>query len=1694
MNRRRGVSDRIHVLRHPATPYAEQILFALLLFAALAFAACGGGGGGGGGKPPETPQTPQSPISYTAPVFVSVSLTSESLPLPRAGEQFSQRLEVLYRDPDIDTNRIAVTYTKPDGSSKFLTSTLSTNTETGAFVQEFLVDSSYALGEYKIDVQLHDAQNLASEIHTTRYSLSAAGTRPITITAVNPRQGAPGDQVTIVGTGFDATLANNLVYFRNAIGSAHIESATDTQLVVIVPERAVTGTLVVQNDRGRTVSPESFSVDPVISLSPNITQVVTGNTAKFSCVASGVSDGHIHWLINGQESPPLSLGTIDAAGTYTAPDTLPAPSTLTITCVSVADSNLRSDAQLHVLAPPLPPGKGVVTAGSSLEIKSENNDVGLTVPADSVAPNTEITVTALDPTSYSPAVPETYNLASARFEPAGLTFSQPVTVTFTLRNWMEPGRELPLYVRDEGSGNLVDTGTVVTVDESGIRATGAITHFSVFVVGVIQRAEEPTLLERAQDFVAEAANFSRYVVTPPRGVALLEGLRQIPVLISRSTGNGTGAGPFANGVRVSAALTDPNLNTSESMKAERWVQASADGWQLATIISIPVINNCGAGQRAAAELIVNHLVDEVMRVPFSVECLDEFHGGVISDRTRVHLFSTVNTVLNPRLHVSNDDASGTEPVRIWAAREIDVGVLDVNGSNGENGASPESFSDEFGGAGGHFGTLFGGNGGRGGPYDRPSQCVVGGVVVCNFIMLGGEPGQNAATGAAGGRGGAFWDKGSVLSAIVDGALALASIVDGDFIGAISSIYDAAEETVKIVNNDENQVKSAGYGGAAPGAILNSRQDLSAFAIPQAGAGGGGGGSMSVELDDDAVGGGAGGGGGAAPSVELITAGDFNVGWIQGQGGNGGNGGSGTRNQTGPGGGGGGGNGAQVVVIAKGLFNSGYIDLKGGVGGISGKIDDGDHKKLALVVTGFGRKGTNGVMRVNGEFFGSAPQNISTFYLGPRLGPPLRLDITSSSRWCVDAELGGHYAMPGSRYFRYVPILNGVEGALQTKYFSDFTTPHVVNLCFDLLPGLNTISLKVASEAYITGEERPFITLHPWENQQVLYFPGLQDTDGDGLVDGLEQTLGTNPLAVDTDGDGYSDRNEVYIQKTNPLVADRYRLSIGAIPSGGGDVQTSSIGPYFAPGSNVTLTATPYLGYAFYQWSGDLTGQTNPTAVTLDRHKTVLAEFLFTNYVNPVGNWLSDKSVSTVANLNLSGPRVDMRDFGNAVFAWRQDDRVLARVYDRPGGWGTNYDLGAAVGGQPQLAGSRNGETVLVWDHWDAANSRWQIFANRHNGEQKWHDPQLITVNAGPDANSPPLPIVATNDNGDAVVMWSAVSNNIPLGGVHTRRFAPATGWQNERVISSPLGTEHQLDLDAQGNAVLIWNVNGIVWSRVLKNTDQMTPPVTLSTVGTTDNRDARVNVDTNGTATVVWAKGTDVVSYRFAYKVDAIDTTGPRVVIDASDAAAQTPHFVVDQRNNVLAVWKQGADIWANQYVDQLGHWLTPKAIDSGSANVGEPRLRRDDYGNGMAAWRQGGEMRAARFLAGQGWQPDVLVAAPAPDTTLDAPRLDLDNLGNAYVVWREWNNVNATGRIVTRYFSTDATDTDGDGLTDAEELSVYETDPAAPDSDNDGLSDGDEVKVYATNPNVADTDGDTFSDGAEITAGTDPLDSASHP
>jgi hypothetical protein len=246
----------------------------------------------------------------------------------------------------------------------------------------------------------------------------------------------------------------------------------------------------------------------------------------------------------------------------------------------------------------------------------------------------------------------------------------------------------------------------------------------------------------------------------------------------------------------------------------------------------------------------------------------------------------------------------------------------------------------------------------------------------------------------------------------------------------------------------------------------------------------------------------------------------------------------------------------------------------------------------FILPGFGEPGENGVLRVDGNFVGNSPKD-TNLYNGPRLKPFVQLAMNSP--FCEQVFLGGQ---------------------------GESTQ------CFSLQPGLNILTLNNLT--------------HPWQKQYVFYYPGWQDSDGDGLSDPVERILGTNPNNADTDGDGITDGKELsWYPATNPLkwdtdgdgYSDGYEIAQGTDPldpasrpayiitvsgtgTGSGVVTSSPSGldcgsackATYPRNSQVTLQALASAGSYFTGWSGSGCSGVAPCTLIMTEDKTIVAAF------------------------------------------------------------------------------------------------------------------------------------------------------------------------------------------------------------------------------------------------------------------------------------------------------------------------------------------------------------------------------------------------------------------------------------------------------------------------------------------------------
>ncbi|MBS0394697.1 MAG: hypothetical protein JSR54_08730 [Proteobacteria bacterium] len=105
-----------------------------------------------------------------------------------------------------------------------------------------------------------------------------------------------------------------------------------------------------------------------VAVTPANASVVAGTgTMQYSATIDGAASTAVTWRVNGLNGGDATVGTIDTHGLYTAPATVPAQPTVTITAVSVADPTKSASVPLLVTATPLVTAVTVSPSAATLQ-------------------------------------------------------------------------------------------------------------------------------------------------------------------------------------------------------------------------------------------------------------------------------------------------------------------------------------------------------------------------------------------------------------------------------------------------------------------------------------------------------------------------------------------------------------------------------------------------------------------------------------------------------------------------------------------------------------------------------------------------------------------------------------------------------------------------------------------------------------------------------------------------------------------------------------------------------------------------------------------------------------------------------------------------------------------------------------------------------------------------------------------------------------------------------------------------------------------------------------------------------------------------------------------------------------------------------------------------------------------------------
>jgi uncharacterized repeat protein (TIGR02543 family) len=198
---------------------------------------------------------------------------------------------------------------------------------------------------------------------------------------------------------------------------------------------------------------------------------------------------------------------------------------------------------------------------------------------------------------------------------------------------------------------------------------------------------------------------------------------------------------------------------------------------------------------------------------------------------------------------------------------------------------------------------------------------------------------------------------------------------------------------------------------------------------------------------------------------------------------------------------------------------------------------------------------------------------------------VREDMATAISSCHDWLVAADSAYPDVS-FKYVTAADAMRLALG---WTDFTEP--------------TFTISPSGDSYIITASEPLFADHPYV---ALEYSDGTYTHMEAVNSGSNTWTITpqNPSSLVKIGVAASD------PYGNPGCAtytcDEYSLTLNVL--GDGSVSRNPDQPSYTSGTVVTLNATPAAGWNFTGWSGDLTGNTNPTTITMNTDKTVTATF------------------------------------------------------------------------------------------------------------------------------------------------------------------------------------------------------------------------------------------------------------------------------------------------------------------------------------------------------------------------------------------------------------------------------------------------------------------------------------------------------
>lgn len=195
-----------------------------------------------------------------------------------------------------------------------------------------------------------------------------------------------------------------------------------------------------------------------------------------------------------------------------------------------------------------------------------------------------------------------------------------------------------------------------------------------------------------------------------------------------------------------------------------------------------------------------------------------------------------------------------------------------------------------------------------------------------------------------------------------------------------------------------------------------------------------------------------------------------------------------------------------------------------------------------------------------------------------------------------------------------------------------------------------------------------------------------------------------------------------------------------------------------------------------------------------------------------GDWQAPEFVSA-EGVQADDPQVALDPAGNAIAVWKSqsgDDQWVEKAMRTAGtesDWESLDDLSDRTFGveNPQVAVDPAGNAIALWEQQDETDGFIIVTSAFRPPSAGWQDPVDVSP-AGQDSTGAR---VAVDGDGNTFAVWIGFDDDSTPNDVVQGVIRPAGGgWGAPQDLSGQLAQRSELAVDPEGNALVIWNLQG----------------------------------------------------------------------------------------------------------------------------------------------------------------------------------------------------------------------------------------------------------------------------------------------